>query len=260
MKFKNQIFILTAVFFILTVGCARPPKPVEQPPPAPFDVAALMARTNFWRDYTAKFRLKVDSKTAKFSARSIVLIKSPFFVRFETFGPIGQTTALYVSNESGLDLLIPSDRVIFTAARPETLIRHFLGVSIPFDVFRQALTACVPAQQITKLDVRAENGVLHALSKSGTSLFDWQFLPQGPDLNGVFIRDEPFEGRISYDPPVALTDSAVPKKIRITSSEWNMEITMEDIQPSQQFQPTAFYLPNLPDVRKVDLDAIHGPQ
>ncbi len=63
-------------------------------------------------------------------------------------------------------------------------------------------------------------------------------------------------GPDSYDPPVALAKEAVPDKIRISSSEWNMEITIEELRPASQFQPTAFYMPNLPDIRKVDLDKI----
>jgi len=244
------------VFLLLSAGCAHPPITAEHPPTTPFDVNALKARSNFWRDYVAKFQLRVDSKTTKFSARSIVLMKSPQFVRFETFGPIGQTAALYVSNEAGPSLFIPSEKVIFTASLPETLIRHFLGVSLPFEVFRHALSASVPLEQVENLDVRSENGIVHAVSKSGTGLFDWQFLPEGPALKAVFIRDSGFDGRISYDPPVEVSGNAIPKKIRITSSDWSIEITLDDLQPSQQFQPPAFYLPNLTDVRKVDLDRL----
>jgi outer membrane biogenesis lipoprotein LolB len=262
MKFRNPIFNIVLVLLVLAAGCARPPapRPTEQFPPTPFDVNDLKARANFWHDYVAKFQLRVDSKTAKFNARSIVLIKSPQFVRFETFGPIGQTTALYVSNETGLNLLIPSQKVVFTAAEPETLIRYFLGVSLPFEVLRHALTASLPSEQIDNLAVRSEKGITHAFFKSAKSLFDWQFQPEGPALAGIYIRDEGFEGRISYDPPVAVSSNAVPKKIAISSSDWHMTITLDDLQPAQQFQPSAFYLPSLPDVRTVDLDRTNGPQ
>jgi len=255
-KFETWIFTVTIAFLLLAGGCTRPHLPAELPPPTPFDVNELKARSIFWHDYVAKFQLRVDSKTAKFNARSIVLMKSPHFVRFETFTPIGQTAALYVSNENGPNLFIPSEKVIFSAQRPETLIRYFLGVSLPFEVFRYALSASVPLEQLENIEVRSENGITHALSKSGTNIFDWQFL-EGPALKEIYIRDGGFEGRISYDPPVAISSSAVPKKIRFTSSDWNMEITLEDLQTSQQFQPSAFYLPNLPGVRKVDLDRIN---
>jgi hypothetical protein len=257
MTIKNTIFTLIIVALLGAAGCVRPHLPAELPSPMPFDVNELKTRANFWRDYVARFQLRVESKTAKFSARTIVIVKNPHFARFETFGPIGQTAALYVSNENGPSLFIPSEKVIFSAQRPETLIRYFLGVSLPFEVFRHALTASVPLEQLENIEVRSESGITHVLSKSGTGLFDWQYLQQGPALNGVYIRDGGFEGRISFDPPVALSSSVAPKRIRITSSDWNMEITLEDLQPSQQFQPSVFYLPNLPDIRKVDLDRIN---
>jgi hypothetical protein len=75
-------------------------------------------------------------------------------------------------------------------------------------------------------------------------------------LSGVFARAEGFEGRVSYDPPVALAPDAVPKKIRISSSEWSVEISLEEIKPVSEFQPKAFYMPELPEIRKVDLDSI----
>ena len=53
-----------------------------------------------------------------------------------------------------------------------------------------------------------------------------------------------------------ISKEAVPDKIRISSSEWNMEIIIEELRPVSQFEPSAFYLPNLPNVRKVDLDTI----
>lgn len=256
MKFKSPIFTFVIVCLLLAAGCVHPRIPAEQPRLTPLDVSTLNARTNFWLDYVAKFQLRVDSKTAKFNARTIVLVKNPHFVRFETFGPVGQTAALYVSNETGLNLFIPSQKVIFSAQRPETLIRYFLGVSLPFEVFRYALTASVPLEQLQNLELRSESGIVHALSKSGTNLFDWQFIGEGPALKEVHIHDDGFEGSISYDPPVTVSNSAVPKKIRIASVDWNMEITLEELQPSQEFQPSVFYLPNLPDVRKFDLDRI----
>jgi hypothetical protein len=257
MKSNKQIFAAILTVLLLTAGCARPPIPAEQPAPVPFDLNQLRERSNSWHDYVAKFQLRVDSKAAKFNARSIVLVKSPHFFRFETFGPIGQTAALYVSNEIGPSLLIPSEKVIFSAQRPETLIRYFLGVSLPFEVFRYTLTASVPLEQLDNIEVRSQDGTIHAVSKSGINFFDWQFEPEGPALKAVYIRSEGFEGRISYDPPVPISTGAIPRKIKISSPEWNMELTVEDLQASREFQPSAFYMPNLPDICKVDLDKIN---
>src|SRR5208337_4923060 len=150
-------FVLLCLLFLLVIssGCARTLEKlpdVSGKPAAPsFDIAKLKERSDFWRDYQCKFRLRVDSKTSKFSSRAIVFIKGRNFVRFETFTPLGQTATLYVFNETGPALLIPSEKVIFTAQRPETLARVFLGVSLPVDLFRYALTASVPAEQYEHL-------------------------------------------------------------------------------------------------------------
>ena len=255
MKSKYSICSVLLVL-LLASGCARPPVPAERPPSVPFDSGKLEARSDAWRDYEARFRLRVEGKTSNFSARTIVFVKEGGFVRFETFGPLGQTAALYVAGESGPSLLIPSEKMLFTAQLPETLIRHFLGISLPFDVLRYSLTASVPPEQLPGLKAHSDAGIMHVISQTANRYFDWQFSPDGSSLNGVFARAEGFEGRISYDPAVALAADAAPKKIRISSSEWSVEIGLEEIKPVSEFPPRAFYMPELPDVRKVDLDKI----
>ena len=248
--------ICVLILLIISAGCARPPAPVERPPSVPFETGKLKERSDFWSDYQCKFRLMVDSKTSKFSSRAIVLVKGRDFVRFETFTPFGQTAALYVSNEAGPGLLIPSEKVIFTAQRPETLVREFLGVTLPVDIFRYALTASVPPRQLDHIESRPDDGAWRLISSGEGGYFDWQITAGSPALKGAFVRSAEFEGRVSYDPPVPISKEAVPGKIRISSSEWNMEILIEELRPVSQFEPSAFHLPNLPNVRKVDLDTI----
>jgi hypothetical protein len=146
--------------------------------------------------------------------------------------------------------------VIFTAQRPETLVREFLGVTLPVDILRFVLAASVPPEQIDHMEIRFDAGAWRLIWNSGGSYFEWQISAGSPALQGVSVRSAEFEGRVSYDPPVALSNEAVPDKIRISSSEWSMEILIEELKPTSQFQPSAFYMPDLPDVRKVDLDKI----
>ncbi|MGO9315682.1 MAG: lipoprotein insertase outer membrane protein LolB [Syntrophobacteraceae bacterium] len=251
-------FLPICVLFLLIIsaGCARPPAPVERPPSVPFETGKLKERSDFWSDYQCKFRLMVDSKTSKFSSRAIILVKGRDFVRFETFTPFGQTAALYVSNEAGPGLLIPSEKVIFTAQRPETLVREFLGVTLPVDIFRYALTASVPPRQLDHIESRPDDGAWRLISSGEGGYFEWQITAGSPALKGAFVRSAEFEGRVSYDPPVPISKEAVPGKIRISSNEWKMEIIIEELRPVSQFEPSAFHLPNLPNVRKVDLDTI----
>ncbi len=245
-----------ALLVVISVGCAHPPGPAQNPPGVPFQTSELRERADFWRDFQAKFRLRVDSPTSKFSSRAVILVKGSDLVRFETFTPLGQTAALYVSNQSGPALLIPSQKVIFTAQRPETLVREFLGVTLPVDVFRYLITASVPPGQIDHLESRFESGARRLVWNGDGSSFEWQVSAGSPALEGVSIRGAQFEGRVSYDPPVALSKDAMPDKIRISSREWTMEIVVEEMKPTSQFQASVFYLPDLTDVRKVDLDKI----
>ncbi len=244
------------VFLFLVSGCARPPAPVERPAVVAFDREALRQRSDFWRNYRAKLRLRVDSEKAKFGTRAIVLAEGGRFARFETFSPIGQTTALFVLNDTGPFLFIPSEKGVFTAREPETLIRYFLGVSLPFDTFRYTLAASVPPDLADGIKAHSDAGVLHAIATAGSRYFDWQFVSGGAELKGVYVRDGAFEGRIDYEPPVPLAPEAVPKKILIASADWHMEVTVEELEPARDVQPSVFYLPALRDVKLVDLDKI----
>ncbi len=262
--FRSFVPFCLLLLFVISAGCARPfipaeklPAVLEKPPVPSFEIAKLKERSDFWRDYQCKFRLRVDSKTSKFSSRAIIFVKGRNFVRFETFTPFGQTAALYVSNETGPALLIPSEKAIFTARRPETLVRQFLGVSLPVDLFRCVLAASVPPERLARVESRSDaGGAWRFISNTGGSYFEWQITAGPPALEALFVRSAEFEGRVSYDPPVELTREAVPGKIRISASEWNMEILVEELRPAPQFQPSLFYMPDLPDVRKVDLDKI----
>lgn len=250
--------LLVFLFSLFLESCARRPPVAVAPGAAPVDLSGLRERSDYWRDYSAKFRLRVDSRTSKFNARTLVLVNGRHFVRFETFAPLGQTAALFVSNEAGPSLLIPSEKIIFTAHKPETLVRHFIGVTLPFEVFRYALAGSVPPEQIEKLDSRLEAGVIHSIYNMDGRYFDWQFVPEGPGpaLSGVFIRSGEFEGRVSFEPPVLLKKDAAPKKIRISSAEWNMELSLDELKPAADFNSALFYMPNVPGVRSVDLDTI----
>ena len=247
------------LLLVISAGCARPPDfPVSERPAArSFEIAKLKERSDFWRDYQCKFRLRVDSKTSKFSSRAIVFVKGRDFVRFETFTPFGQTAALYVSNETGPALLIPSEKVIFTAQRPETLVREFLGVtpagrSLSLRAYR--FGPCPSSSTISKAG--SDAGAWRLISNSEGSYFEWQITAGSPALKGHSFAAPSSRAGFPMIRLLRLSKEAVPDKIRISSSEWNMEIIIEELKPASQFQPSAFYMPNLPDVRKVDLDKI----
>ena len=47
-----------------------------------------------------------------------------------------------------------------------------------------------------------------------------------------------------------------PTKFESPQVNGTWKFVMEELKPASQFQPSAFYMPDLPDVRKVDLDKI----
>ncbi|MGO9417594.1 MAG: lipoprotein insertase outer membrane protein LolB [Syntrophobacteraceae bacterium] len=255
---RSFVILCFLLMLVISAGCAHPTgnlPAISGKPPAPsLDIAKLKERSDFWRNYQCKCRLRVDSKTSKFSSRAIVFVEGPNFVRFETFTPLGQTVALYVFNETGPALLIPSEKTIYTAQRPETLVRQFMGVNLPVDLFRYALAASVPTEQFEHIESRSEADGWGLISNSGGNHFEWRLNADSLDLGSILVSGGEFNGRVSYDPPVGIKKEAVPDKIRISSSEWNMEIVVEELKPAPPFQPSIFYMPNLPDVRRVDLD------
>lgn len=244
------------LLFVILAGCTPPFVPVEKTPVQSLEIAGLKDRSEYWRDYQCRFRMRVETKSSKFSLRAIVSVKGQNFVRFETFTPLGQTAALYISNERGPALLIPSQKALFTAKRPESLVREFLGVSLPVGLFRYVLSACIPPERLDTIEIRSEAGVWRLVSRSSEGLFEWRITARPFALQGLLVRSPEFAGRVSYDPPVALNPASVPGKIRISSSDWYMEIDPDELRPAPQLQLSAFYMPDLPDIRKVDLDSI----
>jgi outer membrane biogenesis lipoprotein LolB len=256
---RPSLIFLSSLFLLVTAtACVQTPFPsgksgalAPQVSPAA-EVAALKERSDFWQNFQCKLRINVNGKTARFSSPAIVLVKSPNLLRFETFTPIGMTAALFVSNQSGPSLLIPSQKAVYTAKRPETLVREFLGgVNLPVDVFSRLLSGSIPPQMFKNIESRSQDGLLRLISRSPGGYFEWQVASGG--LASVFIGTAQFEGRVSYDPPVRLAAESVPETIRISSKDWRMEVRVEQMLPATQFQPGVFQLPELPGVRRVEL-------
>ena len=247
---RFSFFLSLLLLLVIATGCVQPP---FQPPTPPSAVTAdMMARSDFWRNFQCKLRIDVDSNNVKFSSRAIVLIKAPEFIRFETFTPFGMTAALFVLNDTGPSLLIPSRSTVYTARQPETLVRRFLGGSLPIDLFGRLLTASIPPERLQNVQTRSQGATVRLVSKSSGSYLEWEFVSGG--LARVFIGGAQFEGEVSYDPPVRLAVQSVPETIRISSKGWRMEVRVEQMRPSGEFQPGVFRLPVLPGMSRIDLD------
>ncbi|MDR3567985.1 MAG: hypothetical protein P4L43_08165 [Syntrophobacteraceae bacterium] len=255
----STIFLSMALLLAVATGCvqtpfpgAKPSGPVFAPPSASAEIAAMKERSDFWRDFESKLRIEVNGKNASFSSRAIVLVGAPDLIRFETFTPIGMTAALFVSAPTGPFLLIPSQNTIFTASRPETLARRFLGEGVPVDLFCHLLTASLPPKLLPNIQSRAEGPMLRLISKGPGGYLEWQIVSGA--LTRMFIGSARFEGQVSYDPPVRLAGESTPQTIRIASKGWSMVVRVEQMRTAREFNPSVFRLPVLPGMRRVDLD------
>jgi hypothetical protein len=162
------------------------------------------------------------------------------------------TASLFVLNQTGSSLLIPSQNTIFTASQPETLIRRFLGGSLPVDLFSRLLSASIPPELLQNIQSRSQDSVLRLISKGPGGYFEWQIVSGA--LARVYIGSAQFEGEVSYSPPVRLARESTPQKILIASKGWSMEVRVEQMRPAPAFQPGVFRLPALAGMRRVDLD------
>ena len=255
----SSVFLSFPLLLVTLTGCVNTPFPGGKAPavlPASpsAEIALMRERSNFWRNFQCKLRIDVNGETAKFSSRAIVLVKYPNLIRFETFTPLGMTAALYVSNEAGPFLLVPSQNTIFTAKRPETVVRRFLGGSLPVDVLSPLLGASIPPERLNTIQSRVRDSTLRLISKSPGGYFEWQVVSNA--LARVFIGSTEFEGQVTYDPPVRLAEESAPETIRISSKGWSMTVRVEQMRPAVEFQPGVFRLPVLPGVRQVDLDRV----
>jgi outer membrane biogenesis lipoprotein LolB len=259
---KTSLFypVLPGLLLLCCISCQtlRPSKPPPQTASFDESVHKLGARSDHWRGYQAKLRIRADGTKGKMRFQAIVLANLPDQLRLEAFSLVGQTVALFTMNNAKPALWIPSEKMIFTAERPETLIEHFFGIPLPAGVFAYNLAAVVPPGQIDKLHPRQDASGWKAESASdgtGTS-WRWEFTAQPPALKSVAVKDGPWECRITYDPAVGLEPGDVPQKIRLESAQWRMDITVEQIVPASAFEASAFTPPVQSGIRTVDLDSI----
>ncbi len=247
------------LLLVLVSGCVQAPLTGGKPPGvAPLSpsvaIVQMEQKAQVWRDFQCKLGIVVKGTSGDFSTNAIVLVKSPNFIRFETFTPIGTTAALYISNEAGPFLLIPSQKTIFTARRPETLVRRFLGGSLPVDLFSSVLSGSIPPERLKKIRSSGDDGLLRLIAKGPNGYFEWQIVSGA--LTRVFIGTSRFEGQVVYDPAVRLDNESTPETIRISSKGWSMKIHVEKMQHAERFPPGAFRLPGLTGLRRVDLDTV----
>lgn len=251
-------FILIMALLVLGSSCARPPLPVERR--APLSPAQLLARlqtrTSFWNDYQAKLQIRAESAKGKFRFRSVIVAQLPHAFRLETFNPFGQTIGVLVFNQGTSTLYIPAEKVVYTASRTEQLIKYFLGVPVPLELFAYSLAACVPPEQLDHLHVAAEDSGWTANVRepvSGRTL-NWQFNSEPAALRQIAIEGALEDYTISFEPSARLDLQDIPNKILFSGAQWQMEVTVSEMKTVFSLQPSIFNLPIPQGTRVIDLD------
>ncbi|MCK8601245.1 lipoprotein insertase outer membrane protein LolB [Desulfoferrobacter suflitae] len=258
MKSLFCVFFVVAMLTVWNGGCARRPEVIEKP--APISTQELLSKLRFrsaqWKDYQARLMIKGESAKGKFRFQSVVVSRLPNQFRLEAYTTWGQTAGVLTANERESRLWIPSEKVVYVAQRAENLVRHFLGVSIPLQLFGYSLTASVSPYQLDAWRIQRTPSGWSAdayLPADGVQMV-WQFLAQPAALQTITVKSRRGDYSITYTPAVDIGHAHTPGKIRFLSSDWQMEADISHMQTNRQIQPALFKLPFPSGVRKVKLD------
>jgi outer membrane biogenesis lipoprotein LolB len=261
-----MIPILTRIIILAALmanfgACARMHQPAVAAEPMPItasrDLAgAFLTRLQAWENYEARVSLRAQSPKGRFSLKSVVLASPPEKLRFEAFNPWGQTVAALLLNADGSLLWVPSDKTAYQSPRAENLLRHFLGISLPPDLFVYGLIGSIPPNRLRNFEVVPDLTGWRASSvlPENEIILNWKILAQPFALESVEAKWKGQTVSIRYEPPVPLSPGETPQKIRFTSPDWQMDVTVDQIRSVPAFPEGSFQLPIPATVRRVDLD------
>jgi len=257
MRFSHIHLLLAAVIIALT-GCTSRPFVIERAQPMSRTelLSKLGARGLHWSSYQANVHIKAQSPKGKYRLRAVIVARLPYQFRLEAFTPMGQTAGVLVFGPKGASLWIPSEQVIYSSDKAETLILHFLGVPVPLETFSYSLAASMPPGfqpgDLTPVPLDA-GWTLSSTDRSGGLSFAWHFLSRPPALKAVTVGEGPLRYTIDFEPATNLDPDRIPAEIRFVSSQWQMEIKIDQMTASPDIQESVFN-PALPaGIRRVEL-------
>jgi outer membrane biogenesis lipoprotein LolB len=258
MRDSAHFRLLFLFFFIGLAACARPTTTIERPTPAGHEemIARLKSRAEYYRCYQAKFHIQAQGPKGKIRLQAVMLTELPDRFRLEAYNPFGQTVGLLLLEGGASRLWLPSEKVVYGAARPETLVQYFLGVHIPLESFGYAVIATAPPSYLNDLKFYEKSGTLHGKVQipSSGSEYTWDFLTEPLSLKSIEVREGGTEYTITYDPPADMALAETPKRVRFSSSQWEMDVTVDQLARSSQPQETAFQAPFPAGIREIKLD------
>lgn len=258
MRDSARFRLLLLTILIGLAACARPITTIERPIPAGYEemIARLKSRAEYYKCFQAKFHIQAQGPKGKIRLQAVMLAELPDRFRFEAFNPFGQTVGLLLSDHGTSRLWFPSEKVVYTATRPEILVQHFLGVRIPLERFGYGVIASAPASHLNDFQFHEKSGTWHGRVQipSTGSEYNWDFLPTPLSLISIEVREGGTEYTIAYDPPADMAIAETPKRVKFSSFQWEMDITVDQLARSPQPQETAFQAPFPTGVREIKLD------
>lgn len=259
MKCRSVAFWIVAMVLVFGWSCAKRPAPVETPEAISTEelVARVKARSSFFRNYQAKLQIAGQSPKGSFRFQAALAANLPDSFRLEALTNWGQTAGVFLVQKADARLWVPSEKVVYRAARAEVLVRHFLGLSVPMEILGASLIGAVPEKQLGSLQVRREHSGWRATTdfKTVNSEASWQFLADPPALKAIKVTGRGFGYDIGYEPQVALDLNSTPSRILFTSSQWQMEVTVSQMRINPELPSAIFNIAFPQGTREVDLDA-----
>lgn len=254
---------LLVLFTIVLAGCGggavRPPveTAVERIPVTDerlFD--AVRERSAYWLNYQANAQIRAEGESKKFSFQTVILANLPDRYRLDAF-KLGQMVGAMSLEKERSSLWIPSEKVVYRASRAETLIGQLLGIPIPIKILGYSLIACVPPDQMKGLRFFREGTELVGYSEGAGDDFEiiWKFQSHPLALKTIQARQGSRKYMVEYEPPVELTPQAIPKKIKLSSSQWHMDVAVEQLRSIERFDESLMKVSMPGPLKEIDLDA-----
>jgi hypothetical protein len=245
MKFSLVSFIALSALLLFLEGCTLRPLPLEQPPRVSVIewLPALREHSEHWNAYQARAHIRAQTPDKKINMSAVILARLPGQFRLEAFR-LGQTVGLLTMNHGESSLLVPSERILYTAERSEVLIDRLFGISLPLGAFGYTLCASLPPDQLESLQIFRRGANLIGLpntSPDGWS-YEWQFFSLPQAIESARVKQGNWNYTIHYEPPVGLAVQDVPKKITFSSTQWQIEVSIQEITTARNVQDSVFHI------------------
>lgn len=250
--------VMTFAFLALT-GCARRIGVEEwvAPMPPAERVAILEERARQWEGYQAVVHISAESsKGALRRIRTLVLAAPPDTLRIEAMNPFGHSVGVLLFDREQASLWIPSEKAVYTAGRPETLIQQFLGLPVPMETFIYSLAGVVPQKFLANLKSESSGSLWRVKARDAVEpwVTTWEFGTSPFALKQMRVVGDSQDITVRYEPSVNLAARKVPERLVFSAEGWQMEVRIDRIESVKEFQGGAFQVNYPSGLRMIDLD------